>query len=329
MTMSFDLESLSLTEIIRLQNQLSALLVRRFERSLALAFSDIVGSTAYFAKHGDEAGRRIQQRHVDLLADALSETDGMVAETSGDGALMTFSRVESAADSLIRFHRALARYMKAVSTEQRWTVRTSLHWGLVITDGRMLAGDAVNLCAKLVATARPGEIRLTKQAFGELSTHLRVQCRHLPAITIPGISEHLEVFELPWSAMASCPDHIVVEETGERLNIPEKCVISCGRLREFNGEPANDLVLGLPDPQHSQQISRWHFELRREPEGLLFHCVSDQPTQVNGKVLHKGDEAVIEVGTVVRISNVMTLRFLSDPYGPRVGEDTRPCPRPL
>jgi hypothetical protein len=53
--------SLSMTDIIRLQTVLSAALVRRFERSMALAFSDIVGSTRYFARFGDEAGCRLQQ----------------------------------------------------------------------------------------------------------------------------------------------------------------------------------------------------------------------------------------------------------------------------
>ena len=49
---------LSMTEIIRLQNMLSTSLVRRFECHRALVFSDIVGSTPYFARFGDEAGEQ-------------------------------------------------------------------------------------------------------------------------------------------------------------------------------------------------------------------------------------------------------------------------------
>ena len=45
---------LSMTEIIRLRDLLSKALTRRFERPLALAFSDVVGSTPYFARFGDE-----------------------------------------------------------------------------------------------------------------------------------------------------------------------------------------------------------------------------------------------------------------------------------
>jgi class 3 adenylate cyclase len=83
---SSHLETLSLTEIIRLQNQLSDVVTRRFEKPLALCFSDIVGSSQYFARFGDEAGQRLQQQHVDLLSEALTGTDGRIIHTAGDGA---------------------------------------------------------------------------------------------------------------------------------------------------------------------------------------------------------------------------------------------------
>ena len=52
-----NLGTLGMTEIVRLQNQLQNELRRRFERSLLMAFSDIVGSTPYFARFGDAVGR--------------------------------------------------------------------------------------------------------------------------------------------------------------------------------------------------------------------------------------------------------------------------------
>ncbi len=51
-----DLETLTLTEAIRLQAELSALISKKYERHVALVFSDIVGSTPYFARFGNEAG---------------------------------------------------------------------------------------------------------------------------------------------------------------------------------------------------------------------------------------------------------------------------------
>ena len=62
-----DIETLSLTEAIRLQSELSTYIDKKFQRHAALIFSDIVGSTPYFARFGNEAGRSLQQRHLDHL----------------------------------------------------------------------------------------------------------------------------------------------------------------------------------------------------------------------------------------------------------------------
>ena len=81
---TLNLESLSLTDIIRLQNQLSKILTLRFERQAAVVFSDIVDSTQYFSKFGDEAGRRMQQQHFDLTAECLTGSDGKILDSAGD-----------------------------------------------------------------------------------------------------------------------------------------------------------------------------------------------------------------------------------------------------
>jgi hypothetical protein len=99
----FNLDSLTLTEIIRLQNQLSAVLARRFERPYALAFSDIVESMAYFARYGDEAGGRLQQQHFDLLTDAMSGTRTILPRPR-----RTLSAVETAADTMVASIKACA-----------------------------------------------------------------------------------------------------------------------------------------------------------------------------------------------------------------------------
>lgn len=59
-----DIESLPLTEALRLQSALSESITKKFQRQLALVFSDLVGSTPSFARFGNEAGRRLQKCEV-------------------------------------------------------------------------------------------------------------------------------------------------------------------------------------------------------------------------------------------------------------------------
>ena len=91
-----DFSTLSMTEIIRLQNLLQQELTRRFERPLAIAFSDIVASTPYFARFGDAAGRQLQQLHIDLLNECLPQQQGRVVDTAGDGAFLAFPSADAA-----------------------------------------------------------------------------------------------------------------------------------------------------------------------------------------------------------------------------------------
>jgi len=307
----FDLDSLTLTEIIRLQNQLSAALTRRFERPYALVFSDIVGSTAYFARYGDEAGRRLQQQHFDFLTDAMIGTQGHFIDTAGDGALLGFPTVETAADTMVLFHRSLRQLTCQLAPEQHWTTRAAIHWGPVLIDGTTVAGDTVNLCAKVTATAQPGEIRVTKSVFAEFPNRYRFLCQPLGLIPISSIKQPLELMRLSWHDAVHLPTLVLIVETGQRIALPDQPVISLGRSRELHGVRVNDIALQLTDPELTQKISRYHLEVRTHPDGLVIRSLSESLTEVDGKQLSKGQENPIHVGSVVRLANVMTLQFLS------------------
>ena len=156
---------LSMTEIIRLQNRLSAELKRRFERDLALAFSDIVGSTPYFERFGDEAGRKVQQLHFDLLQQVVIPAGGRIVDTAGDGAFVVFPNAEVGAAALIALQKEVSRSNASRTREHQLDLRLGLHFGPVLTDGQQVTGEAVNLASRVATSAEPGELRLTKEAF--------------------------------------------------------------------------------------------------------------------------------------------------------------------
>jgi len=308
---TLDFETFSLTDIIRLQNQLSGILARRFERHAALVFSDIVGSTTYFARFGDEAGHRLQQQHFDMLADTISGTDGKIVDTVGDGVLLCFDTVEGAVRALIQFKQLLRQISFEVSPAQQWNTRVGLHWGTILTDSQIVAGDAVNLCVKIASAADPGQIRLSHATFHEMPSRFRLACQPLGPVQLPSTSHSIEVMELLWKDLLVIPSTVYIEETGQSVPFPDQPVVSFGRLATINGARANDIVLELHDPQAAHQISRWHFEVLREPDGLVLHALSNNLTEVDGKPLRKGERARISLGSHVRAANVITVKFLA------------------
>ena len=322
-----DLEGLTLTEMIQLQTALGEALKRRFERHLCLAFSDVVGSTPYFTRFGDAAGRGLQQRHFDVLASALTKHGGRVVDTAGDGAFAVFATAGSAADAFITMENLISAQNASYAREHQLIVRVGLHWGPALTDGAAVTGDAVNLCARIAASGGPGEIRLSKAAFRELSTDKRLRCKGLPPVTLKGIAEAQDLLVLEWRDRTAFPSRARVVETGEEIPLPAQDTITFGRLKERNGIVANDVVLSLPDPEQAKSISRWHFELRRGETGFTLRSVTDQTTEVDGVALPRTGEAPVRPGTQVRLAKVLTLEFLAEASRPlETGDSTKYTP---
>jgi class 3 adenylate cyclase len=308
-----DFSTLSMTEIIRLQSLLQQELTRRFERPMVLAFSDIVASTPYFARFGDAAGRQLQQLHIDLLNECLSAQQGRIVDTAGDGAFLAFPTADSATQALIDFQKLISRENAKRARDHQLQVRIGVHLGPVLTDGVVISGDSVNLCSRVATAAMIGEIRLTREVFQELALAHRLNCRPVGLVDLKGISQKVELLVLDWLDHSIFPTQVRIEETNEELSLPQQDIISFGRLREHEGTLANDVVLVPTNPLHARKISRWHFELRRLPDGFRLRPISEGATEVNGELITKGSDVMVKPGAIIRVARVLTLTLVSRP----------------
>jgi class 3 adenylate cyclase len=314
--MSNGFESLTLAEIIRLQDELSQTLKRRFEKNLALAFSDIVGSTPYFERFGNEAGEGLRRRHNDLVQEVLAQQGGRLVDTAGDGAFTCFPTSLGAVEAYKSLMLLLSESNATRSADHQLKVRVGIHFGPVLTDGVIVSGESVNLCSRVAGTGQPGEIRVTKEAFLDLPSAMRLSCKKTPQVPLKGISRQVEILNLTWRDGWLFPHAIMIEQTQMTVALPEQDLITLGRLPHVDGVKANDIVLALPDQRLTQQLSRWHIELRRHRDGLFLRSVTDAITEVEGEAIKKGEERQVHAGSVVILGKVMTLRFVGDYSNP-------------
>jgi class 3 adenylate cyclase len=309
MTTSLDPSLLTMTEIIRLQTLLSQELTRRFERHAALAFTDIVNSTAYFAQFGDAAGRRLQQLHFDLLERCLPVADGRIVDTAGDGAFAIFASADAAASAMTSLQNAVSLENIDRPRAHQLCLRIGLHWGPVLTDGVQVTGDAVNLCSRLVATALPGEVRLTRELLQQLGPQHRNASRAIGSLALKGLVRSVDVLALQWRDASRFPSDVQIRETGERIALPGRDTVAFGRGETTQAPAAIDVALTLPDPLACKQISRHHFELRSRPQGYVLRAMSAQLTEVDGIAVERDREMPIRPGSCVRLAGVLTLDF--------------------
>ena len=309
MSPSYDFETMTLQEFAALQQHIQQVIKKRFEQRIALVFTDVVGSTAYFEHYGDAAGRALIERHHALLAEALAPVQGRVVDTAGDGAFVVVSDVPKAAQALIAFQQAIAQDNASMPKHEALKVRTGLHWGAALVDRDVVSGDAVNFAARIANTAEAAEIRLSTEAFGQLPPQLRLRCRTLPELKLKGYPHPVRPISLDWRDPTKIPTRIFIAETGQRLPLPLKDTISMGRLATHDGRAANDIVLHHPDPTASSRISRWHLQLERSGDALRMRQLSRGLTEIDGLRVIRNGVVDVRPGTEVRVAGVLTIRF--------------------
>ncbi len=324
MAARIDLDTMSLEDILLLQDEISRTLVRRFQREIALVFTDVVGSTQYFERYGDAAGKALVQRSHALLTEAMAGTDGRVVDTAGDGAFCVFGEAETAARVLIDFQNQIARTNTALPENQRLSVRTGVHWGPALLDGPSVSGDSVNYAARVASAAGGDDIFVSEAAAMRLPPHLRFRCHRLPPTELKGVSGQVRMYSLMWLDPERFPDLVQIVETGQQLAVPMQARIRFGRLDRFQGDVANEIVLRHPDPEKARFVSRWHFELERTVEGYTLNQISRTPVQVDGTQLDKGGSVPITANSVVVVAGVLTLQFRRQDEQTHVGETRGP-----
>jgi class 3 adenylate cyclase len=117
---------------------------------LTILFTDIVRSTDRAAELGDRRWRELLDQHERLVERELARHRGRFVNSTGDGMLATF-------DGPARAVRA-ALAIRAGARSLGLEVRAGVHTGECEVTGNDLAGMAVHLTARVMDTAKPGEV---------------------------------------------------------------------------------------------------------------------------------------------------------------------------
>jgi class 3 adenylate cyclase len=121
---------------------------------LTVLFTDIVGSTQLAADKGDQAWRRLLDRHDLVLQGQIERFGGRLVKTTGDGALATFTSPTQAL--------SCARAAQAALDSDGLQLRAGLHTGEVELRGEDVGGVAVHIAARVSAIATPGDVLVSR-----------------------------------------------------------------------------------------------------------------------------------------------------------------------
>jgi adenylate cyclase len=137
-----------------------------------IAFTDIVGFTEFTATRGDAEALQLLAVQDRLVQSALPDGARIVKEL-GDGLLLWFPDPVAALHSAFALHSGFEAESSATGLPL-W-IRVGMHHGRALQRGADLIGHDVNIAARIVDVAAPGEVLVSdsvQAAVDPRSAHL-------------------------------------------------------------------------------------------------------------------------------------------------------------
>ena len=155
-----------------------------------ILFADIAGSTALYEAAGDTVALSSVNTCLDALKRIAQANSGAVIKTLGDEILCSFMRPD---DAILA-----ANAMQSSVSSGKLQLRIGVHHGPVVFADSDVYGDTVNLAARIVSLANPGQVLTSRPTYDTMSDFLRSSCRRLYSTAVKGRNEKVTIFEAIW-----------------------------------------------------------------------------------------------------------------------------------
>ncbi|MGH8927539.1 MAG: nickel-binding protein [Acidimicrobiia bacterium] len=161
-----------------------------------ILFTDIEGSTALTERLGDSGAMEILRAHDDIIRQALRDGRGTQVKHTGDGVMASFTSAVRAVEAAIAIQRAFALQNQEAETPMR--VRIGLSAGEPVEENKDLFGTAVQLAARVCASAGPAQI-LAPNVIRELCAGKGFLFTDQGEQALKGFEEPRRLYEVVWA----------------------------------------------------------------------------------------------------------------------------------
>ncbi len=152
-----------------------------------ILFTDLESSTALTQRVGDEAAQEVLRGHNTAVRGALEEHGGREVKHTGDGIMAAFPSAVAAVQA------ALAMQRELTGGEVR--VRIGLNAGEPVAEDDDLFGTAVQLAARIVDRAEPGQV-LVSNVVRELCAGKTFEFTSMGEATLKGFDEPVTLYQV-------------------------------------------------------------------------------------------------------------------------------------
>jgi class 3 adenylate cyclase/pSer/pThr/pTyr-binding forkhead associated (FHA) protein len=174
--------------------------MEKYQRLLTVMFTDIVGSTSYFERHGDVMGMLLLQKTEGVLRPQVLAHDGKVVKTIGDAIMAYFENPVQAVECGMEMQRALEEYNLKAAESEPVEIRVAINLGMAILRDKDVYGDVVNVCSRIEHEAGAGQVCVSPSVVEAVQQEKRFVCRMLKPVSLRGKAQKMDLYEVEWRA---------------------------------------------------------------------------------------------------------------------------------
>jgi adenylate cyclase len=236
--------------------------IKRTGLPCAIFFADVCGSAELYDVLGNAQTQAAIARLLAILCQAATRHAGDIVKTIGAEVMAVFPSARHAAEAAVDMHLSVTQALSIEHTQVRsLAVRAGFHFGPVISEGADVFGDAVNVAARVLAHAKPGQILLTKEAATELPNNLEAGVRFVGRARVKGKAAPIDLYEVIWERESITLARSIADPKSEKnarlLVTFEALTIELGDQRPVLGMGRGaDNELVVPDPLASREHAR-------------------------------------------------------------------------